>query len=378
MGPGYVPVPAAAVPSPPELTSEDPRVLRALAALATDEDRVGQLFLLGWAGSTADDARRTIRELRPGGMVHVANVKERAAAATVNAGLVEIAREAAGLPLLLAVDHEGGTVQRISDVPNLGTNRDFALRQPSDREACERGATHARQLRSMGFSINLAPVLDVNNNPNNPVIAERSYGDDPGLVARLGSAYVRGLQGGGVAAVGKHFPGHGNTGVDSHLELPVLSLGIDALERVELVPFRRAMAPDTDVAGIMSAHIVLPALDPTGAPSTLSRPVMTGLLRDTLGFGGLTISDDMGAMKAITDNYTPGEAAVRAVQAGVDLLIVGGDLERQRRSRDALLGALTSGELGRDRLDEALRRILRVKARFGVLEGSVPGEVGCT
>ena len=358
-------------------TSEDPRVIRALEALATDEDRVGQLFLHGWIGERAEDARRTIRELRPGGIVHIANARARADAVAINTGLAEIARESGGLPLLIAVDHEGGEVQRIADVPNVGTNRDFASGRPSERAACERGQTHAQQLRAMGFSMNLAPVLDVNNNPNNPVIGDRSYGDDPALVARLGSAYIRGLQGAGVAAVGKHFPGHGNTGVDSHLDLPILPQDEEALERVELVPFRRAIAPDTDVAGIMSAHIVFPSLDPTGTPSTLSRPVMTGLLRDKLGFRGLAVSDDLGAMKAITDNFSPGEAAVRSVRAGVDLLIIGGDLARQRQSRDAVLTALSSGELGHDRLDEAIRRVLRVKARFGLLGGPAAEEVGC-
>src|SRR5205085_2879780 len=165
------------------------------------------------------------------------------------------------------------------------------------------------------------------NNPANPVIGTRSYSDDPRIVARLGTGYIRGLQTGGVAAIGKHFPGHGNTGVDSHLQLPILNQTVDDLERIELVPFRAAVA--ADVAGIMSAHIVFPAVDPSGVPGTLSRAVMTGLLRDRLGFTGLSVSDDLGAMKAITDNYRPGDAAVRAVNAGVDLLIMSAELAKQ-------------------------------------------------
>ncbi len=217
----------------------------------------------------------------------------------------------------------------------------------------------------MGFNMNLAPVLDVNNNPANPVIGDRSFGPSADLVARLGTAYVSGLQGEGIVAVGKHFPGHGNTSVDSHLALPILSQPLEELEQVELVPFRRAIEPSTDLAAIMSAHIVFEALDPA-LPATLSPAVMTQLLRRQLRFRGLVLSDDLGAMRAITDNYRPGDAAVRAVNAGVDMLIIGGDELRQRQSRDALVAAVRSGNLPSDRVEEAWRNVVRVKERFGV------------
>jgi beta-N-acetylhexosaminidase len=223
--------------------------------------------------------------------------------------------------------------------------------------------------------MNLAPDLDVNNNPANPVIGKRSYSDDPQVVARLGAAYIHGIQVGGIAAVGKHFPGHGNTSTDSHLGLPSLPQSVDALEKIELVPFRSAVS--ADIAGIMSAHIVFPAVDPTGDPATLSRQVMTGLLREKLGFKGLALSDDMGAMKAITDNYAPGDAAVRAVKAGVDLMILSAEVGRQRQARDGLLAAVQSGEISRERLDQAVRNVLTVKARFGLLPG-LAAQTGAT
>ena len=364
------------VPSP--AVREDPRVEQALAALRTDADRVGQLLLLGWEGSSAEQAREMLRELRPGGVVFIGNARTRAAANEINAGLVALGQQYGLVRPLLAIDHEGGPVQRIEDVPNLGSNFEFAARGRSEREACERGRTHAAQLRGMGFSMNLAPVLDANTNPENPVIGVRSYGADPRLVASLGSAYARGLQGGGVAAVGKHFPGHGDTAVDSHLGLPVLLKSPGQLEQVELIPFRRAIAPPTDITAIMSAHIALPALDPSRVPATLSRPILTGLLREQMGYGGLAVSDDLGAMRAITDNFGPGDAAVRAVRAGIDLLIIGGDFTRQRASRDALVAALGTGELSRDRVDEAVRRVLRVKARFGLLGGPAVADGGCS
>ena len=367
----------ASSPPAPAATRQDPRVEAALQTLATDADRVGQLLLLGWVGNTAEEARPTLRELRPGGIVFVDNARTAATATTINAGLRQIAAEYGLPPLLLAVDHEGGPVQRIADVPNLGANGDFGSRQPPDAEACERGQVHAQQLRAMGFNMNLAPVLDVNNNPANPVIGRRAYGADPERVARLGSAYVRGLQGGGVVAVGKHFPGHGNTAVDSHLQLPILPHTAEQLEQVELVPFRRALAPDTGLAAIMSAHIVFPAVDPAGAPATLSRPVMTELLRERLGFQGLSVTDDLAGMRAITDHFSLGEAAVRAVQAGVDLLIISGGIPRQREARDALLAALASGQLGRDRVEDAVRHVLQTKARFGLLGDPGPAPVPC-
>jgi beta-N-acetylhexosaminidase len=216
--------------------------------------------------------------------------------------------------------------------------------------------------------MNLAPDLDDNNHPANPVIGNRSYSDDPQVVARLGAAYIRGIQGGGIAAVGKHFPGHGNTGVDSHLQLPILTQSVDDLDKIELVPFKKAI--ETGIAGIMSAHIVFPAVDPSGVPATLSQKVMTGLLRNQLGFTGLSLSDDMGAMKAITDNYAPGDAAVRAVNAGVDMMILSAEVGRQRQARDGLLAAVESGAISRARLDEALRHVLTAKARFGLLPGT--------
>jgi beta-N-acetylhexosaminidase len=367
-------------PATPATTTPvvDERVDRAMAELTSDSDLVGQLLLLGWAGDTAGQARQTVNELHPAGMVFVDNTKSSVTATDINRGLVGIASDAGVVPLFLAVDHEGGLVQRFTDIPNLGSNASFAASNPTETDACERGHVHAQQLLAMGFNMNLAPVLDVNNNPNNPVIGTRSYGPDPELVARLGAAYVRGLQGHGIIAVGKHFPGHGNTDVDSHLGLPILNLPLDELEQVELVPFRRAIQPETNIAAIMSAHIVFPAVDPSGVPATLSMPVMTGLLRERLGFGGLTLSDDLAGMKAITDNYTPGDAAVRAVRAGVDLLIIAGGLSRQRESRDALVAALASGDLPRAQVQEAVRHVLTTKARFGLLGDPAPTSQECT
>ena len=381
--PGAAPPPAAgAGPSPstagspvPPASPLDQSVEAALSRLKTDADRVGQLLLLAWIGNSAEAARPALKDLRAGGIVFVQNASTGAEARAINQQLKQIARDADLIEPLITIDHEGGNVQRIRDVRNEGSNWEFGQRNPTDAEACQRGLAHAQVLKSFEFSMNLAPVLDVNNNPANPVIGRRSYGDDPRLVARLGAAYIRGLQGGGVAAVGKHFPGHGNTSVDSHLGLPSLPQTIEDLDRVELVPFKAAI--DVDVAGIMSAHIVFPSFDPSGDPATLSESVMTGLLRERLGFKGLAVSDDMGAMRAITDNYGPGEAAVKAVQAGVDLLILSSDLARQQQARDELVAAVRDGRIKPERLEQALRNVLTVKARFGLLGTPAPMSSGC-
>jgi len=359
--------------------SRDPRVESALADLDTDEELVGQLLMIGWPGNSSDGAREPIEALRPGAIVYVlANADTAERATAINVGLDGVAQGAGMLPLLKAIDHEGGAIQRIGDVENLGSNLEFAEGRPSDEDACQRGAIHARQLREMGFEMNLAPVLDVNTNPDNPVIGPRSYGSRPQLVARLGSAYIRGLQSGGVVAVGKHFPGHGDTSVNSHLGLPVLDVGRRRLDDVELVPFERAIAPDTDLAAVMTAHIALPRIDPSGLPATLSEPIIGGILRNDLGFDGLVLTDDLGpGMAAVTDSVPPAEAAVASLKAGVDMLMVIGDRERQTIVRDALMDALISGELPRERVMDAAVHVLEVKARAGLLGGEPDDVPGC-
>jgi beta-N-acetylhexosaminidase len=366
--PSGTPTPTGASPAPSG--SPDSRVEAALDKLTTDTELVDQLLFVGWPGTTPKSVRQTLDLLRPGGIVYVgANADHAAEALAINQAIVADADALGMLPPLIAIDHEGGSVQRIVDVPNLGSNLAFGNTNPSDRKACQRGTQQADDLATMGFNMNLAPVLDVLTNPANTVIGDRSYGSDPDLVARLGGDYIQGLQGAGIMAVGKHFPGHGATTVDSHFGLPVLPFGLKRLERVELVPFERALEPDVDVSAIMVAHIALPKIDPSGAPASLSQPVVTGILRDRLGFDGLVMTDDIGAMQAVTGHYTTRQAAVMAINAGVDMLLIVGDQAKEITSRDALLDALQAGTLSHDRLLDAVRHVLEAKARFGLLGG---------
>ena len=220
--------------------------------------------------------------------------------------------------------------------------------------------------------MNLAPVLDVNSNPRNPVIGIRSFGADPATVAELGVAYIRGLESAGVLAVAKHFPSHGDTDADSHYHLPVLPHDHDRLLAVELFPFARAFAEG--LPAVMTAHIALPAVAEGDIPATVSSRVLTDLLRTELGYDGLVITDGL-EMQGIVEKYGSGEAAVRAVVAGADMVMVLWFPEKKREVREKLLDAVRSGRIPRARLDQAVRRVLTAKARHGLFETFSPPSV---
>jgi beta-N-acetylhexosaminidase len=217
------------------------------------------------------------------------------------------------------------------------------------------------EARALGVHVPFAPVLDVNNNSINPIINVRSFGEDPAEVARLGRAFVTGVQDAGALATGKHFPGHGDTETDSHLDLPVINVSRERLEAVELPPFRAAV--DSGIAGIMTAHISVPALTgAAGIPSTLSRAVLTDLLREEMGFQGLVFTDAMD-MYAIDRRHGRGEAAVRALEAGADVILMPPD---PRAAVAGIVGAVRDGRVAEERLDESVRRLLEAKERVGL------------
>ena len=226
--------------------------------------------------------------------------------------------------------------------------------------AYEQGRLTAIEGRALGIHVAYTPVLDVNNNPANPVINTRSFGEDPAMVARLGASFIRGIQDNGMIATGKHFPGHGDTGTNSHLALPVVSVSRSRLDSVELVPFREAVR--SGVGAIMTFHGAMPALDSTGVPGTLSQKVMTGLLRNDLRFQGIIISDAMD-MRGVLDQYGAVEAVKRAVAAGVDVLIQPLDVTQ---TVDAVVAGVAEGRYTEARLNESVRRILEAKARLGL------------
>ncbi len=332
--------------------------------------RVGQLLVGGFDGLTVDDDfADLVRTGRVGGAILFARNLGKVARddgteawdpEQTAALLGELASLPAPAPLLFSVDQEGGRVQRLRDpFPELPAMRKVG---EANRKtlALGAGALLAEMLSAVGFHQDYAPVLDVDSNPDNPIIGDRAFSSDPHQVARLASAFIEGLQSGGVAACGKHFPGHGDTNVDSHLALPRLDHDHERLHAIELVPF--VAAARVDVAAIMTAHILFPALDPDH-PATLSERVLVPLLRERIGYRGIIVSDDL-EMKAIADHYGVEDAAVRAVRAGCDQLLICSKPDWIARAHEALVKAVEGGTLSAARVEEAAGRVEAFKARW--------------
>lgn len=320
----------------------------------------GQLAIAGFAGHTIpSDLKQLAREFDLGGVIFFArNVDSPEQVADLAREAQELADE---LPLWVSVDQEGGRVARLKG-PFTEWPPMMTLGRSGDEKLAERFARAlAAELRAVGITLDYAPVLDILTNPRNPVIGDRSLAERAEDVARLGSAIIRTLQAEGVAASGKHFPGHGDTSVDSHFELPLIEHPPDRLNAVELVPFRAAI--EAGVASIMTAHILMPALD-EHVPATLSSRIVTGILKRELGYQGLILSDDL-EMKAISGRYGLEEGTVMAVAAGCDaVLMCGAEQDQQARALEAVIHAVENGSLPITRIEDALARHRRVKERF--------------
>jgi beta-N-acetylhexosaminidase len=350
-----------------------------LRAMTLDE-KVGQMlvpsFQSSFISTDSDEFDRLVRlvhEYHVGGF-HIFGASEPAPAVLLNptygtvtlgqplaaASTINRLQAIAGVPLLNTADFEAGPGFRLMGATAFPRLMAFGA-AGDERLVREAGRITAVESRAIGVHVNFAPVVDVNNNPRNPVINTRALGEDPARVGALAAAYVEGLQGGGMLATLKHFPGHGDTDVDSHLGLPVIRHPRERLERVEFPPFRAGMA--AGVAAVMTGHIEMPALDPTpGAPTTLSRPIVTDLLRRDMGFEGLIYTDSM-SMHAITELLSPGDAAVRAVVAGNDVVLHSPDDVAAFR---AVRAAIEEGRIDLAQVDASVRRILRAKARVGL------------
>ncbi len=336
----------------------------------TLREKIGQMLLLGWDGKTAEDSLRVsphaaalVEDLAAGGIILMG--RNAGTPAQVQATLREMQARAAtrGLPpLFVAIDQEGGGCTRLKPPHFLPSEDAWQIglsAEPAQARTAARGI--GLELRGLGINWNFAPVLDVNNNPANPVIGRRSYGDDPQRVAAMGVAALHGFQDdAGILACGKHFPGHGDTDVDSHLALPTITHSLERLFEVELVPFRAAVA--AGLAAVMTAHIVFPEIDPT-LPATLSPAILTGMLRGDLGFHGLIITDCL-EMNGVAKDWGEAEAAVLAVLAGADILLCCHTLSAQRAIRDGLLEAVESGRLLLPRIEASLARIAAAKSHW--------------
>lgn len=336
------------------------------------EQKIGQMMLVGYPGGPEGEAiiRRVIDGRPLGNLILFArNGDEPSALKAHLSGLRSTIEARTGVQPLVAIDQEGGIVVRLnkglSPLPGAMAVAASMAGGISLADVEELAEVSGRELSALGIDWNLAPDADVNVNPLNPVIGVRSYGEDPARVADLVSAYVRGLGRAGIAATAKHFPGHGDTNVDSHLGLPRVDVSLERLDSVELVPFRRLISEQLD--SIMTAHVLFPAVEPEAIPATLSGKVLTGLLRQRLGFRGVIVTDCL-EMKAIDGRYD--NAAVRAVLAGADVLCVSHSAKKQEAAFDSLLSAVRSGVIPESRIDESLARILALKAK--VAAGKAP------
>lgn len=327
---------------------------------------VGQLLIGGFDGLAAPaDFLDLVRSGDVGGVIlFKRNLTGRL---EDTAALLASLQAVAPSPLWTAVDQEGGRVQRLGppfpQLPRMrrvGETGDAALTRRA-------GEVLARGLRAIGFRQDYAPVLDVDTNPANPVIGDRSFSRDPQVVARLGVALAHGLQAEGVAACGKHFPGHGDTITDSHLELPRLEHDLARLREVELVPFAAAMRGG--IASVMTAHVLFPSLDPSH-PATLSERIITPLVRGELGYDGVVVSDDL-EMKAVADHYGIEDSAVRAIRAGCDQLLICHQPALVAQAHRAIVQAVEKGTLSRERVAEAADRVARMGGRYPLRAVSV-------
>lgn len=347
-------------PSGDPLQPPDP-LYQAVQAL-TVEEKVGQLLVVGLAGTTpGDDARQAMEDMKVGGFILFGrNVTSADQLLSLTNGLKELNQKVGNLPLFLCVDEEGGMVSRmppeLADLPNA---YDF-LRAGGDPYA--RGEVLAAQCAAFGFHVNFAPSLDVWSNPNNLVIGKRAFAADAQTAAQAGAQAVRGLMDGGVIPVGKHFPGHGDTDTDSHVGLPVVKKTPEELWETELLPFQAAIREG--LPAIMVGHILMTELDPQ-LPASLSPAVVTDLLRTELDFDGVIFTDDL-TMGAITNTYGVGEAAVRAVEAGCDVVLVCHGFQEAREAYTALLEAVYSARISLSRLDDSVTRILALKEAYGL------------
>jgi len=329
----------------------------------TLQEKIGQRLMTGFAGTEiTEEFRRIVKEHKIGNVIlFKENIRDCAHLVQLCEEIQTLIREETGHSAFIAIDQEGGIISRL---PKDGVNVPgaMALGATGDADNAYRaGVLIGRELRALGPNMNFAPDVDVNSNRNNPVIGVRSYGDDPEAVAQFAARSVQGLLDGGVLCTAKHFPGHGDTDLDSHLALPCVDKSAEELEKTELVPFRAAI--DAGVSAVMMAHILFPQIERERIPATMSRHIVQKILREKLGFSGIIVSDCM-EMKAIANHYGVSEGTLAAFRAGVDLVEITHHPAWCAEAAVHVLKAAETGELDLAELDESVNRILAYKAKL--------------
>ncbi len=342
-----------------------------LMAAMTLEEKVGQLFIAAFRNNYRGDPllvldERTAGQIEKYSLGGVIFFSENINTISQTTGLINEMQAVSKIPLFIAVDEEGGRVSRIGNNYKMKTTKIPSAQEiglADDPELAYRlGEVLGTELSALGFNMNFAPVADVNTNPHNPVIGDRSFGSDPAKVGVMVEQLTAGMQGQNISAVLKHFPGHGDTSLDSHLEAVTVNNDIERLREIEFIPFKRGIAAGADA--VMTAHIKMPEIENEDIPATLSKKILTELLREELNFNGLIITDAL-EMKAITNYWSAARASVMALKAGADIILMPSSLDD---AYHGILKAVRQGEISEERVEQSVRRILEVKLRRKILD----------
>lgn len=333
----------------------------------TLEEKIGQMILVGFDGtSPSGHAVEMIRQFHVGGIILYKNNMTNA---EQTMDLLNHLKETNGdqIPLFLSVDQEGGRIDRMpEEFAKLPTNQEIG-EVNNEQLSFEIGQILGGELQALGFNMDYAPVLDINSNPDNPIIGDRAFGAEVEVVRDLGVQTMKGIQSQHVIPVVKHFPGHGDTSVDSHLELPVVGKSLQEIEQFELIPFADAIKNNADV--VMIAHILMPQIDADN-PSSHSKTMITDILRDKLKFNGVVITDDM-TMEGITKNFDIGEASVKSVNAGADMIMVAHDYDKQVYVVEALKDAVKEGVITEETVNQSIHRIFELKNKYQLSNNTI-------
>ncbi|HPW41611.1 MAG TPA: beta-N-acetylhexosaminidase, partial [Bacillota bacterium] len=363
------PVPPAQSDSEAE-DRKDPLEAKAESLLAgmTIEEKAGQLLIVGFPGDTKKEALQDyIDRLKVSGFILFSrNYTDFDSLYALARSLKEMNSLNNPLPLFISIDEEGGTVSRL---PKGGTRFPDARKVGKAGEpglTYKAGQTIAKELKAAGINLNFAPVLDIVESGENKLLIKRSYGSTPEVVSLHGTSFISGLQSEGVTAVPKHFPGHGNTSQDSHSTLPVIDTDKAAMQSRELVPFKAAI--DAGLDAVMVGHIAFPKLDPTGLPASMSSYFLTDVLRKDLGFGGISISDDIEMQGYISSKDTVEECVISSFNAGLDIFLIGHTKAIQDQVYKALLDGCRDGRISEERLNESVLRIIKAKLKNGLTD----------
>ncbi|SEN01606.1 beta-N-acetylhexosaminidase [Paenisporosarcina quisquiliarum] len=333
------------------------------------EEKVGQMIFAGIKGTDiTNETKKIISTHQVGGIILFKDNLKNANQSVSLLNAIKQENTNNKVPLFLGVDEEGGRISRLPELTKLPTNEELGKRNDISL-SYNIGKLLGKELSAFGFNLDFAPVLDINSNPHNPIIGDRSFGTDAELVSELGLQMMKGIQSEQVISVIKHFPGHGDTAVDSHKELPIIQKSLEELQALELIPFKHAVEQGAEV--VMVGHILLPKIDST-YPASISERIITDVLREQLGYEGIIITDDM-TMKAILNNLEIGESAVSAVKAGNDIVLVAHNYANVKKAIDSIIKAIENGEITEQRIDESVKRILSIKKKYNLSNKQIDG-----